>query len=165
MLFKRFLLLALTFCLLSCAFADSIQGAQMQQQTEQTQQAQQAQQGQQAQQAQQQQNWNHGGQQLTISQNKTNAWEDNGVQYSVFEVTLVNCGTTTIYDATVVAESNFIITKPSDVWTVEKVSENRYHFPSYLCQNGLEAGKNITFGYINKSTGPAVFSVCDLQFK
>ncbi|KAN0016134.1 hypothetical protein ACTFIU_006089 [Dictyostelium citrinum] len=97
---------------------------------------------------------------ISISQIQTGSWEG----HSAWEVTLVNTGTRPIIDATLVAESNLILDKPENIWSMELISPNKYHFPSWITQNGgLNNGTKHTFGYINNSGTPAVFSVCDVR--
>ncbi|KAK5583754.1 hypothetical protein RB653_005353 [Dictyostelium firmibasis] len=93
---------------------------------------------------------------LTISQIQTGSWEG----HSAWEVTLVNTGTRAIIDATLVAESNLELDKPENLWSMEILSPNKYHFPAWITQNGgLMNGTKHTFGYINSKTTPAIFSL------
>ncbi|KAN0027775.1 hypothetical protein ACTFIV_009599 [Dictyostelium citrinum] len=105
--------------------------------------------------------------QITISQNQTSTWDDNGknTTYSVWQVTLVNNMNATITDLTITATANFFCSKPSDVWNVDKVSNNAYHFQPYLIQNGLSTGENFTFGYINEGKTQATFEISNIKTK
>ncbi|KAN0052845.1 hypothetical protein ACTA71_006952 [Dictyostelium dimigraforme] len=97
---------------------------------------------------------------LSISQIQTGSWDT----HSSWEVTLVNTGTRPIIDATLVAESNLILGKPENIWSMDLLSPNKYHFPAWITQNGgLNNGTKHTFGYINDCATPAVFSVCDVR--
>ncbi|KAK5583755.1 hypothetical protein RB653_005354 [Dictyostelium firmibasis] len=94
---------------------------------------------------------------LSISQIQTSGWEG----HTGWDVTIMNNGDKTIMDATIVAESNFFVEK---IWSMDLLSENKYHFPEFLIQNGLKNGTKHTFGYINKSGTPAIFNVLDVKY-
>ncbi|EGC32448.1 hypothetical protein DICPUDRAFT_57109 [Dictyostelium purpureum] len=101
---------------------------------------------------------------LSISQIQTGGWGDSD-PYTVWEVTLTNTGMRTIIDATIIAESNLKVDKPEQMWSLECVSPDKYHFPSFLVQNGLTNGTYHKFGYINHSGEPAIFTACDIIYK
>ncbi|KAM9956580.1 hypothetical protein ACTFIR_003301 [Dictyostelium discoideum] len=96
---------------------------------------------------------------LSISQFQKSAWDG----HSGWEVTIVNTDCCkTVYDATIIPESNFF---PETIWSIDLLSENKYHFPDFLTKIGLGNGKNFTFGYINKSGTPAIFNFMDVKFQ
>ncbi|KAN0045128.1 hypothetical protein ACTA71_006656 [Dictyostelium dimigraforme] len=103
--------------------------------------------------------------QITFSQNQTSTWEDKNTTYTVWEVVLVNNWNATISDLTITATSNFLCSKPSDIWNVEKVSDKVYHFPAYLIQNGFFYGQNFSFGYMHPSKTQANFEITNIKNK
>ncbi|KAK5575461.1 hypothetical protein RB653_006594 [Dictyostelium firmibasis] len=107
--------------------------------------------------------------QLTLSQMKNSTWTDQDVTYSIWVVSVINTGTSNVYDAIITPESNFQIQRKSDVWKLDFVDPTpkdlqhaKFHFPSYISQSGLSFNTSFTFGYINKGSESATFSVCDL---
>ncbi|KAM9979937.1 hypothetical protein ACTFIZ_006196 [Dictyostelium cf. discoideum] len=96
---------------------------------------------------------------LSITQIQKSAWEG----HTGWDVTILNndCCKTVI-DAIIIPESNFF---PSEIWSIEKLSENKYHFPDYITKIGLGNGTKFTFGYINKSGTPAIFNILDVKFQ
>ncbi|KAK5577201.1 hypothetical protein RB653_002141 [Dictyostelium firmibasis] len=100
------------------------------------------------------------GDKLTISQTQTSSWSVNGQPFTVWEAKVTNTGSRIIYDATIIGESNLEL---ENIWSLEQKSSNKFSFPKFISQNsGLKNGTYFTFGYINKSSQSAIFSVCDI---
>ncbi|KAN0033638.1 hypothetical protein ACTFIV_000100 [Dictyostelium citrinum] len=109
--------------------------------------------------------------QLTISQMKNSTWTDQDITYSIYVGTITNTGTSMVYDATIIPETNFNIQRRSDVWKLDFVDampkdlqHAKLHFPQYISQIGLAFNTSFTFGYITKGSEPATFSICDLVY-
>ncbi|KAN0052843.1 hypothetical protein ACTA71_006950 [Dictyostelium dimigraforme] len=96
---------------------------------------------------------------LSIAQIQTSGWEG----HTCWESTIMNMDCCkTVYDAVIIPESNFF---PEKIWSIDLLSENKYHFPDYIIQNGLKNGTKHTFGYCNKSSQPAIFNIMDVKFQ
>ncbi|EAL72495.1 cellulose-binding domain-containing protein [Dictyostelium discoideum AX4] len=109
--------------------------------------------------------------QLTISQMKNSTWTDQDISYSIYVATVINTGTSMVYDATIIPESNFNIQRRSDLWKLDFVEaipkdlqHAKLHFPQYISQIGLAFNTTFTFGYITKGSEPAIFSITDLVY-
>ncbi|KAF2076160.1 hypothetical protein CYY_002513 [Polysphondylium violaceum] len=103
---------------------------------------------------------------MSMTQSLSAAWKDGDKDFSMWEVTATNVCGKTIRDAVFVAESNFNLRNVTgnDIWGVEPTSKvNRFHFPAYISERGIAHNASIKFGYVNKGTASATFSICEVQ--
>ncbi|EFA83139.1 cellulose-binding domain-containing protein [Heterostelium album PN500] len=103
---------------------------------------------------------------VSISQTLMSSWSDDTGSYTVWQAIITNKSDFTIFDASIIADRGTLeLRQPTDLWALRRKYDNVYGFPTYNTDYGVASGGSFKFGYINRSTHPARWTIADVRFK